>query len=116
MTTDAYDHLIHNPFKEVDLVCVQRLKSNTNRPGKLEAKYTGCCPILKVLDFDTYVLEESGREVIEHHSGLKRARIKEGNMHVLDQQQGSSGYENEPDTDVMIDESHLPHAAILTVR
>ena len=109
MTTDEYDHLIHKPFKEGDLVWVQRLKSNTNRPGKLEAKYTGPCPILKVLDFDTYVLEESGREVIEHHSRLKRARIEEGNLHVQDQQQDSSVNENEPDAEVMIDESHLPH-------
>ena len=76
-TMDAYDHLLHKPFKEGDLVWVQRLKSKTNKPGKMEAKYTGPVPILKVLDFDTYVIKEADREVIEHHSRLKLARFNE---------------------------------------
>ena len=71
------DMAIHKPFKEGDLVKVQRLKSKTNKPGKMEAKYTGPVPILKVLDFDTYVIKEADREVIEHHSRLKLARFNE---------------------------------------
>ena len=46
-------------------------------PNKLETKYNGPCSVIKVLDCDTYVISEQGKEVIEHHSRLKHFRPNE---------------------------------------
>ena len=83
---ESYDHLIHKPYSVDDLVWIKRLKSQLNRPGKLEAKYYGPYPILKVLDYDTYVINENGKEVIEHHARLKRF-IPSANSDVIDNPQ-----------------------------
>ena len=68
---EAYDHLIHKPFSVGDSVWVKRLRTQVGRPGKLEAKYHGPYPIIKVLDYDTYLIQENNKEVIEHHTRLK---------------------------------------------
>ena len=69
---EGYDHLIHKPFKIGDNVLVKRIS-----PNKLENKYNGPCSVIKVLDYDTYVISEKGKEVIEHHSRLKLFRPNE---------------------------------------
>ena len=63
---EGYDHLIHTPLKVGDRVLVKKIN-----PSKMETKFSGPHSIIKVLDFDTYVLSEKGKEVIEHHSRLK---------------------------------------------
>ena len=69
---EGYDHLIHKPFKIGDNVLVKIIS-----PLKLETKYNGPCLVIKVLDYDTYVISEKGKEVFEHHSGLKLFRPNE---------------------------------------
>ena len=63
---EGYDHLIHKPYKVGDLVLIKKVN-----PTKLETKFSGPCHVVKVLDFDTYVISEKGKEIIEHHSRLK---------------------------------------------
>ena len=66
-----FDGAVHKPFNTGDMVLIQKSKSRLNKPGKLESRYTGPYEIKKRLDFDSYVILENGREVIEHHSRLK---------------------------------------------
>ena len=43
---------------------IQKTKSRLNKPGKLESRYSGPYRIVKRLDFDAYVIDEMGEEVI----------------------------------------------------
>ena len=63
---EGYDHLIHTPLKVGDQALVRKIN-----PSKMDTKFSGPHSIIKVLDIDTYVLSEKGKEVIEHHSRLK---------------------------------------------
>ena len=67
-----FDGAIHTPFNQGDLVLIQKKKSELNKPGKLESRYYGPFRVVKRLDFDSYVIEENGKSVLEHHSRLKR--------------------------------------------
>ena len=68
------DMAIHKPFKEGDQVLIMKKKSALNKPGAFDSRYYGPCKIIKVLDFDSYVVDDNGTEVIEHHSRLKKFR------------------------------------------
>ena len=51
------DPLIHQVYKKGDQVWPMNMKSDINKPAKLALHYSGPYKILKVLDFDTYIIE-----------------------------------------------------------
>ena len=79
-----FDGIIHTPHSEGDKVLIQRKKSDLNKPGKLESRYYGPFTVVKRLDFDSYIIQEGDKQVIEHHSRLKPYHEKEIAMSVQD--------------------------------
>ena len=63
-----FDGITHIPFKVNDFVWIQKKRSQLSRPSKLESRFYGPYKVVKVLDFDSHVIDENGREVIDHHS------------------------------------------------
>ena len=110
-----FDGAVHVPFNEGDMVLIQKKKSELNKPGKMESRYYGPFKIIKRLDFDSYVLQENNKEVIEHHSRLKLYRTPNtavNNAEELPNDQDSSNSPVDPVSPRSSDSFHIPHTQV----